>query len=92
MNVIPFKASVVPEVLVVQVVPSDEVNILPFIVPATKIPLPNVTFIIVSCVEWYCILYGELPLVVVRIRPELPTTTKVPFPYATEFILVFLAG
>ena len=39
-NVIPFKDSFVPEVLVVQVVPLDEVNILPFKVTATKIPFP----------------------------------------------------
>ena len=39
-NVIPFKASFVPEFLEVQVVPSGEVNILPFRVTATKIPFP----------------------------------------------------
>ena len=65
----------VPEVLEVQVVPSDEVRIVPEYPATTKVLLPYATALSFSVVP-EVLLSHEIPSDEVRIVPALPTATN----------------
>ena len=65
----------VPEVLEVQVVPSDEVRIVPEYPATTKVLLPYATALSFSVVP-EVLLSHEIPSDEVRIVPALPTETN----------------
>ena len=65
----------VPEVLEVQVVPSDEVRIVPEYPATTKVLLPYATALSFSVVP-EVLLYHEIPSDEVRIVPVSPTATN----------------
>ena len=74
-----LKCSVVPEVLEVQVVVSDEVSMVPEAPTATKVLFPYVTplslFDVPEVLEVQVVASDEVSMV-----PEAPTATKVLFP------------
>ena len=76
---IPQSPSDIPEVLEVQVIPSEEVDMVPDSPPATNVLFPKVTpqklFVIPEVLEVHVVPSGEVKMV-----PLLPTVTKVPFP------------
>ena len=75
MEVTPKSRSVVPEVLDVHVIPSDEVRMVPDPPTATNLLFPKVTPFKV-CDEPEVLEVQVVPLSEVQMVPELPTVTK----------------
>ena len=74
----PKIVSLVPEVLEVHEIPSDEVKIIPNSPTATNSPFPKVTFLSKKEVPEVLEVH-EVPSEEVRIVPLEPTVTKSPF-------------
>jgi len=73
--VTPLRYFDVPEVLLVQEVPSGEVRMVPELPSVTKSPFPEVTPLRYSHFP-EVLLVHEIPSEEVRIVPEFPTDTK----------------
>ena len=75
----PLRYFDVPEVLSVQVVPSEEVRMVPFLPTTTKSPFPEVTPLRYTHVP-EVLSVQVIPSGEVRMVPKKPTVTKSPFP------------